>query len=71
MSGVQLAAGDAYCTDSGGGGGFGDPFERPPEAVLQDVLREYVSVDSARRDYGVVVRDGAVDYPATEKLRAG
>ena len=69
MSAVQLAAGDAYCTDSGGGGGFGDPFQRPPEAVLQDVLREYVSLLSAERDYGVVIRDGAVDYAATEALR--
>ncbi len=38
-----------------GGGGYGDPFSRDPEAVLWDVIEGYVSVEAARRDYGVVV----------------
>ncbi|MXY76490.1 MAG: hydantoinase B/oxoprolinase family protein, partial [Acidimicrobiia bacterium] len=38
-----------------GGGGYGDPFTRDPEAVLWDVIEGYVSVEAARRDYGVVV----------------
>jgi N-methylhydantoinase B len=70
MVGVQLAAGDSYCTDSGGGGGFGDPFERPPDNVHQDVLQGYVSLDSAERDYGVVIVNGSVDHEATRQLRA-
>ena len=38
-----------------GGGGYGDPFARDPEAVLWDVIEGYVSINSARRDYGVVI----------------
>lgn len=38
-----------------GGGGYGDPLERDPIAVLNDVLAGYVSAEAARRDYGVVV----------------
>jgi len=37
-----------------GGGGYGDPRERPVELVQRDVLRGFVSHDSARADYGVV-----------------
>ena len=43
-----------------GGGGWGDPFEREPELVLADVVRGLVSVESAERDYGVVVRDAQI-----------
>src|SRR5579864_3562214 len=39
-----------------GGGGYGDPFEREPQAVLDDVLNGYVTVKAAAREYGVVVR---------------
>ena len=38
-----------------GGGGWGDPFERTPERVLEDVRDGYVTIDGAARDYGVVV----------------
>jgi N-methylhydantoinase B len=38
-----------------GGGGYGDPLERDPERVLADVVDGYVSIESAREDYGVVV----------------
>ena len=38
-----------------GGGGYGDPRERDPEHVLEDVVDGYVSIESARDDYGVVV----------------
>jgi N-methylhydantoinase B len=53
-----------------GGGGWGDPLERDPEAVRADVLDDYVSVEAAKRDYGVVLTgDRAVDKAATEALR--
>lgn len=60
-----------------GGGGFGDPFTREPERVLRDVRDEYVSIEAAARDYGVVVvgdprgdPEGLrVDRAATERLR--
>jgi N-methylhydantoinase B len=73
---VPMQAGDRIMYDYGGGGGWGDPFDRDPQAVLDDVLDEYVSVDGARRDYGVVLTGSlddltlALDEPATEQLRA-
>jgi N-methylhydantoinase B len=42
--------------DLPGGGGVGDPRERDPSAVLRDVVDGYVSLDAARRLYGVVIR---------------
>ena len=39
-----------------GGGGYGQAFARDPYAVLHDVIYGYVSIESAQRDYGVVVR---------------
>src|SRR5262245_47295690 len=69
---LRLDKGDGYAVETGGGGGFGDPLERPAEQVLQDVTSEYVSVEVARRDYGVVFNavgrhfalDIAADVPA-------
>lgn len=52
---VPIAAGNVVFAQSGAGGGWGDPLERDPKAVLKDVLNEYVSVEGARRDYGVVI----------------
>ena len=54
-----------------GGGGFGDPLEREPEAVLNDYLEGTISLESARDLYGVAFADGnrAVDEGATEALR--
>jgi N-methylhydantoinase B len=57
---------------TGGGGGWGDPLERDPERVRDDVIEGYVSLEHARCDYGVVLAaaDFAIDVAATEKLRA-
>jgi N-methylhydantoinase B len=51
----SMAPGDVLVNNSGGGGGWGNPFEREPEAVLADVVDGYVSIDRAREDYGVVI----------------
>jgi N-methylhydantoinase B len=73
---VPIGAGERICYDYGGGGGWGDPLDRDPAAVLDDVLDEYVSVGGAERDYGVVLRGSladltlAVDDEATTALRA-
>jgi N-methylhydantoinase B len=58
---------------TGGGGGWGDPTERDPEMVRNDVLDGYVTVEGAQRDYGVVLKgaDMAIDAAATEQMRAG
>lgn len=68
-------AGEALILICGGGGGWGDPLDRDPQAVCEDVLDEYVSRESAERDYGVVlvgdIEDLSlrVDVEATEALR--
>lgn len=51
-----------------GGGGFGDPIDRDPERVYDDVVNDAVSVEAARDIYGVVA-DGRLDLDATEELR--
>jgi N-methylhydantoinase B len=50
---TKLAKGDVYIMSSGGGGGFGDPKKRDRKALERDVRQGYVSVESARDDYGV------------------
>lgn len=68
--GNMLKKGDILRIETGGGGGYGHPFERPAEKVLADVLGGFVSVDVARDEYGVVIDGDAVDTAATEALRA-
>jgi N-methylhydantoinase B len=67
--GTVLRRGDILLLQTGGGGGHGHPFDRPAERVLQDINNGFVSVEAARRDYGVLVRDGAIDATATAELR--
>ena len=50
-----LQTGDRVRMSTGGGGGYGRPDQRPPELVKQDMIRGFVSVQSARDDYGVVI----------------
>jgi N-methylhydantoinase B len=53
------------------GGGYGNPLERDPTKVADDVLDGVISVETAVRDYGVVISDkGVVDQSATSKERA-
>jgi N-methylhydantoinase B len=55
---------------TGGGGGWGDPLERDPEAVRSDVREELVSRDAAFAHYGVVLRDDlTLDEGATRQRR--
>jgi N-methylhydantoinase B len=53
-----------------GGGGYGDPLKRDPDAVRVDVLDGHVSADAARSQYGVVFAGDAVDRAATDAARA-
>ena len=68
-----LSTGDEVELLSSGGGGFGDPKERPIEKVVQDVQDGLVSIGSARRDYGVVLHPTTfeVDTIKTAQLRQG
>ena len=55
---------------TGGGGGYGNPLDRDPEAVRQDVVDGYVSRDAAIRDYGVVLAETLkIDVEATTARR--
>ena len=51
----MLKPGDAVRTIEPGGGGLGEPMERPVGEVLEDVRAGFVSAEGARRDYGVTV----------------
>jgi len=57
---------------AGGGGGYGDPRERPVEHVVADVRNGYVSVDRAREDYGVAIDPLTLEanLAQTKKLRS-
>ena len=67
--GNTLKRGDILRIETGGGGGHGHPYDRPPEEVLRDVLDGFVSVEGAAKHYGVVIREGEIDLRATEILR--
>ena len=69
--GNVLRRGDILQLQTGGGGGWGHPYDREPERVLADVLAQFVSRESALEDYGVVLStDGeSVDAAATAARR--
>jgi N-methylhydantoinase B len=67
--GTRVKRGDILRIETGGGGGYGHPFDRPAEAVMEDVRGGFVSTEAARRHYGVVL-DGGVDAAATTALRS-
>jgi N-methylhydantoinase B len=63
-------SGEILSNRSGGGGGYGDPFDRHPKKVCDDVTNGYVSRESAKTDYGVVItEEGEIDWEATNKIR--
>lgn len=78
FEGQRLAPGDAFAACSPGGGGFGDPLERDPEAVELDLNLGYISRATAERDYGAVIAEETavgeraryrLDQPATSARR--
>ena len=76
FSDVPIGAGDVFGRPTAGGGGLGDPLERDPEAVVRDVEDDYVSIERAKIDYGVVLKvidqdlaQYEVDAKATETER--
>lgn len=66
FSNVPLVEGDAFTRPSAGGGGFGDPLDRDPAAVCEDVADGYVTIPRALKDYGVVVREVDADLSQYE-----
>ena len=67
--GNRLVRGDILRMETGGGGGYGHPFDRPAGKVLEDVLGGYVSREAAARLYGVVLSGNVVDELATTRAR--
>lgn len=67
-----LRPGDRMRVLTGGGGGYGDPLQRPAGQVREDVLDRKITEETTRKEYGVVVMPdtGAVDIQATAALRA-
>jgi len=76
FSDVPLQKGYVFRKPSAGGGGLGDPLERDPNMVLEDVIDGYVSIERAKKDYGVVIKpidpevcSYEIDQASTEKER--
>jgi len=69
---MQIHKGEVFRHELAGGGGWGDPLERDPAAVLRDIRNELLSPAKARADYGVVVdtERWTVDVAASERARA-
>ena len=66
-----VPARDAICLGLPGGGGFGDPRERDPARVRDDVRDGLITAEEARRDYGVAIdAQGEIDAAATARLRS-
>jgi N-methylhydantoinase B len=67
---LRLEEGERFLLRPAGSGGYGPPWERPVGQVVDDVLDGYVTVEGARRDYGVVLDEaGTVDGAATAAAR--
>ena len=70
IAGHPVGVGAVVVVRSAGGGGYGDPLDRDPQRVAEDVYEGYVSKDAARDLYGVALdAKGAVDAVATAALR--
>src|SRR5262249_9747056 len=68
---IDITKDDIYESSPSAGAGWGDPIERPSEALRQDVILGAVSIPMAREIYGVVITaDHEVDHKATEARRA-
>jgi N-methylhydantoinase B len=68
-----IQPGERAANKNPGGGGYGNPYERDVQKVVEDVRNGLVSLEGARLDYGVVITDRdslTVDHAETARLRA-
>jgi len=72
LAAYRFAPGERFLFESTGGGGWGNPLEREVAKVLDDVLDEYLSIETACEVYGVVIdpKTLKLDDAATQALRA-
>ncbi|WP_156856410.1 hydantoinase B/oxoprolinase family protein [Oceanobacillus sp. AG] len=68
FSNIKVEEGDSFSRPSAGGGGLGDPLNRLPEAILEDVIDGYVSIERAKKDYGVIIKEIDVELDLYEVL---
>jgi N-methylhydantoinase B len=67
---IPVTIGAEAIVRTGGGGGWGDPLQRPAETVAHDVAEGFISAQAARKLYGVVMRGNlSLDEKATQRLR--
>ncbi|MEW6622493.1 MAG: hydantoinase B/oxoprolinase family protein [Bacillota bacterium] len=71
FSNYPLQKNDLVRFISGCGGGYGDPMERPVEKVRQDIKDEYITIETAAKEYGVIVdpKTLEIDHEQTAKRR--
>lgn len=71
MVGINIEQGERLRLESPGGGGYGNAYERAPEAVVLDIRRGFVTTKFAKEIYGVALKkDGSIDEAVTAKLRS-
>ena len=73
VTGIEFKAGEYIEFREPNGGGYGDPLERDPALVREDVLDDFTTIELARDAYGVIFADEntlVIDEGATEKQRA-
>ena len=68
MERFSMNAGDSFRNLSAGGGGWGDPLDRPIALVRDDVLDGYVSTEQADRVFGVRVEPDGTPTPTIARL---
>src|SRR5436309_2900093 len=72
VTGIPFSAGEFIEFREPNAAGYGDPLDRPPEAVREDVLDDFTTLELARDAYGVVFSDErslAIDIAGTAQLR--
>lgn len=67
---IKIAEGDKLIIKTPGGGGYGDPLERSPDKVLNDVTNGLVTKNSAETQYGVIIEAGKINETKTTFLRS-
>jgi N-methylhydantoinase B len=67
-----MKAQEILVNNTGGGGGYGHPFDRELEKVKYDVINDFVSIDAALKEYGVVIdpKTLEINESETHKVRA-
>ena len=65
----DIPPGTVFNQKAGGGGGYGEPRRRPAEKVVEEVVNGYISIEAARRDYGVAVFPDTFELDEQETAR--